>query len=170
MFEGGGVRGIAFVGAIEVMESRGYVWQRLAGTSAGSIVAALLACNYSSSEIKKLMESLDYNQLLGRTGVNNLPVLNKAVPLQAHDQRHVDKHSEERSVFIPTESVTTTKFDLTEKDKQVLLTSGRAAAEQFLKKWNFEAYKRKFREKGLETPVNYYLDMEHQEQEQTIYH
>ncbi|MGV2794479.1 phospholipase, partial [Clostridium perfringens] len=51
VFEGGGVKGIAFVGGIEVMESKGYVWKRLAGTSAGSIVAALLACDYRSSEI-----------------------------------------------------------------------------------------------------------------------
>lgn len=32
VFEGGGVKGIAFVGAIEVMESRGYTWNKLAGT------------------------------------------------------------------------------------------------------------------------------------------
>ncbi|WP_404926752.1 patatin-like phospholipase family protein [Paenibacillus polymyxa] len=73
VFEGGGVKGIAFVGAIEVMEAKGYTWKKLLGTSAGAIVAALLACGYNSAEIRKLMSSLDYMKLLGRTGMNSLP-------------------------------------------------------------------------------------------------
>lgn len=36
VFEGGGVKGIAFVGAIEVMEARGYTWNKIAGTSSWS--------------------------------------------------------------------------------------------------------------------------------------
>lgn len=90
--------------------------------------------------------------------------------LQAHHQRHVDKHSEERSVFIPTESVTTTKFDLTEEDKQTLLTSGRIAAERILEKWDFEEYKRKFREKKAKEPAHDYFILEEREQELTVYH
>jgi len=43
VFEGGGVKGIAFVGALQVMEQNGYTWEKLAGTSAGSIVAALVS-------------------------------------------------------------------------------------------------------------------------------
>lgn len=81
VFEGGGVKGIAFVGAIEVMESRGYTWNKLAGTSAGATIAALLACGYNSAEIRELMSSLDYMKLLGRTRMNSLPILNKTLPL-----------------------------------------------------------------------------------------
>lgn len=81
VFEGGGVKGIAFVGAIEVMEARGYTWNKLAGTSAGAIVATLLACGFNSAEIRELMNSLDYMKLLGRTRMNSLPILNKTLPL-----------------------------------------------------------------------------------------
>ena len=33
---------------------KGYEWERVAGTSAGSIIAALLAAGYSCSELKRL--------------------------------------------------------------------------------------------------------------------
>ncbi|MNW41841.1 hypothetical protein D3C74_189950 [compost metagenome] len=90
--------------------------------------------------------------------------------LQAHDQRHVDEHSEERTIFIPTESVTSTKFDLTEQDKKVLYKSGRAAAQEFLKKWDFNDYKLKFRER-TETPYKYYERISEQNiEDTTLYH
>lgn len=43
VLEGGGVKGIALVGAISVLEERGYEFQRVAGTSAGTIVGSLVA-------------------------------------------------------------------------------------------------------------------------------
>jgi len=43
VFEGGGVKGIGLVGAVAVAEEKGYHWVNVAGTSAGAIVAALLA-------------------------------------------------------------------------------------------------------------------------------
>ena len=51
VFEGGGVKGIGLVGAVAVAEERGYQWVNVAGTSAGAIVAALLAAGYSAAEI-----------------------------------------------------------------------------------------------------------------------
>ncbi len=62
VFEGGGVKGIGLVGAAAVIEERGYQWSNLAGTSAGAIVAALLAAGYTSSELKNIMMQLDYNK------------------------------------------------------------------------------------------------------------
>ena len=43
VLEGGGVKGIALAGAIAVLEERGYKFHKVAGTSAGSIVGALVA-------------------------------------------------------------------------------------------------------------------------------
>lgn len=53
VFEGGGVKGIGLVGAIAVAEEYGYRFVNVAGSSAGAIVAALLAAGYSAAEIKK---------------------------------------------------------------------------------------------------------------------
>lgn len=52
VFEGGGAKGLAFVGALQAIEKRGYEPRRLVGTSAGSIVALLVAAGYSVSECK----------------------------------------------------------------------------------------------------------------------
>ncbi len=42
VFEGGGVKGLGLVGALDIAEKEGYTdWQRVAGTSAGAIVASL---------------------------------------------------------------------------------------------------------------------------------
>ncbi|AWX55765.1 phospholipase [Brevibacillus brevis] len=75
VFEGGGVKGIAFIGALRVMEENGYTWERLAGTSAGSIVAALLGAGYSSHELKPIFEELDYLHFLKRSGLGRLPLI-----------------------------------------------------------------------------------------------
>ncbi len=62
VFEGGGVKGIGLVGAIYEVERAGYVFENLAGTSAGAIAASLLAVGYNAEEIKRELEQLDYNK------------------------------------------------------------------------------------------------------------
>ena len=51
VFEGGGAKGMVFVGALEVFEKLGHKHGRLLGTSAGAITATLLAAGYSPSEM-----------------------------------------------------------------------------------------------------------------------
>jgi NTE family protein len=51
VFEGGGAKGMAFVGAMQEFEDRGYTYDRLLGTSAGAITAALLGAEYTSAEM-----------------------------------------------------------------------------------------------------------------------
>jgi NTE family protein len=64
VFSGGGIKGFALVGAYEEIEKRGFRFVRLAGTSAGSIVAALIAAGYTSKEIYQLLDELDLTKLL----------------------------------------------------------------------------------------------------------
>ncbi len=51
---GGGVRGAAHIGAIKALEENGIKVDAVAGTSAGSIVAALYGMGYSAEEMIKL--------------------------------------------------------------------------------------------------------------------
>ncbi len=51
VFEGGGAKGSAFVGALRALESRGHETRRLVGTSAGAITATLLAAGYTPDEM-----------------------------------------------------------------------------------------------------------------------
>ncbi len=65
VFEGGGVRGIGHVGAVCRMEQAGWQFADTAGSSAGAIVAALLAAGYTGKELKKELETLDYMRFKG---------------------------------------------------------------------------------------------------------
>jgi predicted acylesterase/phospholipase RssA len=51
VFEGGGAKGMAFVGAMSEFEARGHTYDRLLGTSAGAITAAFLAAEYTVPEM-----------------------------------------------------------------------------------------------------------------------
>src|ERR1051326_5691086 len=51
VFEGGGAKGTAFVGALDALSAAGHKHRRLIGTSAGVITAALLGAGYLSGEL-----------------------------------------------------------------------------------------------------------------------
>ncbi|MCA9951528.1 MAG: patatin-like phospholipase family protein [Anaerolineales bacterium] len=51
VFEGGGAKGIVFVGAMEVFAAHNHTFDRLIGTSAGAITATLLAAGYTPAEM-----------------------------------------------------------------------------------------------------------------------
>ncbi len=79
VFEGGGVKGIGLVGAVEYMEEAGLRLQNVVGTSAGAIVAALVAAGYSAAELRAIMESLDYRRFQDMSKLDRLPVLGPAL-------------------------------------------------------------------------------------------
>lgn len=64
VFSGGGIRGFTLVGAYEEIENRGFQFARVAGSSAGSIVAALIAAGYTSKEIYQLVDEFDLPKML----------------------------------------------------------------------------------------------------------
>lgn len=57
VMEGGGIKGIAYGGALKELESQGVMQHitRVAGTSAGAIQAALVAVGYSADEISDIV-------------------------------------------------------------------------------------------------------------------
>jgi NTE family protein len=74
VLEGGGVKGIALAGAISVLDERGYKFHKVAGTSAGSIVGALVAAGTPVKRLRDMMRAVDYSRfqdppLLGRLGL-----------------------------------------------------------------------------------------------------
>lgn len=62
VFEGGGVKGIALIGALKRLEEEeGVVFSRVAGTSAGAITASLVAAGYKVDELKTIVWDKDFN-------------------------------------------------------------------------------------------------------------
>ena len=66
VFEGGGARGIAYLGALEVLKRKSILLkiERIGGTSAGAINALLLGLNYSNKELKTLLMDLNFKIFL----------------------------------------------------------------------------------------------------------
>jgi NTE family protein len=65
VMEGGGIRGIAYGGALQELEQRGVLRdiRRVGGTSAGAIQAALLAVGYSAQEIIDVVNATPVQRL-----------------------------------------------------------------------------------------------------------
>jgi NTE family protein len=70
--------------------------------------------------------------------------------LEAHDQRHMDKGTEVRTIKIRTEKVNTTDFDLKPEDSDALYERGREGAKWFFECWHaigsFSGYVAKYRQ------------------------
>lgn len=64
VFSGGGVKAYAFLGALESIDDKHLEFERVAGTSAGAIVASLIAAKYRTEDIKNLVYELDLQQFL----------------------------------------------------------------------------------------------------------
>ena len=66
VFEGGGVKGIAYVGALEILEKEGILQnvERVAGTSAGAMMAVLVGLRYSVAEVKESLWNLDFKKFI----------------------------------------------------------------------------------------------------------
>jgi len=75
VLSGGGVLGIGHVGAVSVLEERDIRFERIAGTSAGSIVGALLAAGMSSTRLRELIRNVDYPRFLDADGLDRIPLL-----------------------------------------------------------------------------------------------
>lgn len=62
VFEGAGLRGIAYAGALEEFERSGQIAniEKVGGTSAGAITALCISLGFNSSELKKVIESTDF--------------------------------------------------------------------------------------------------------------
>src|SRR5690625_3966788 len=74
VFSGGGVKAYAFMGALQSIDQHNLVLQRVAGTSAGAIVAALIAAKYTTQEIEHLLGELDLKKFL------DAPKITKILP------------------------------------------------------------------------------------------
>ena len=79
VLEGGGVKGIGLVGAYCALNDAGYKPQRVAGTSAGAIVGALIAANMSVDRMEKVMREVDYGKFEDKGFLDHLGVVGKGL-------------------------------------------------------------------------------------------
>lgn len=80
-FESGGIKGLAYLGALKYLEERGIKIYQASGSSVGALFASLVIAGYSYKEIYNEIENVDIDTLLKRNnfinaikniGVNNI--------------------------------------------------------------------------------------------------
>lgn len=74
VFSGGGVKAFAFIGALQGLSDNNIEVERVAGTSAGAIVAAFVAAGYDADELNELFSELKLQRFL------DAPFLSRQIP------------------------------------------------------------------------------------------
>lgn len=84
VFEGGGIKGLSYVGALRYLESRGSRIENAAGTSIGAIIASLVVSGYRSDELERIIAGLDVDVMWPKSKKNKVSsavelIKNKAI-------------------------------------------------------------------------------------------
>ena len=115
VFEGGGVKGIAYVGALDVLIEKEILKdiERVGGTSAGAINAILVGLGFSQEETKDILWSLDFKKIMDDSWgvVRDVKRLIDTI-LNAQQNTHLHSDDWARTVYIDTLGVNTTDFNL----------------------------------------------------------
>lgn len=95
VFEGGGIKGVGLAGALEATEDLGYEFVNLVGTSAGAIVAALVAADYTASELRKILFEQDFTLFQDCRFPCSIPILGSVLGLGIHKGLYEGRYFEE---------------------------------------------------------------------------
>ena len=75
VFSGGGIKGLAFAGALQAAADAGYdEWDKVAGTSAGAITAMALAVGYDAAGLRAQLEAFDFARLADYGALGKLEI------------------------------------------------------------------------------------------------
>jgi NTE family protein len=93
VLEGGGVKGIGLLGAVLTLYDAGYRFERIAGTSAGAIVAALVAAYQQAGrdlhELEDVMRKVDYERFADGSLLERITGrLGEGIEMLLHDGAH----------------------------------------------------------------------------------
>lgn len=80
VLEGGGAKGLGLVGAVRRLMREGYAFPRVAGTSAGSLVAAFLAAGATEDVLADVMDRFEYRRVPDRAWPG-IPAVSEGISL-----------------------------------------------------------------------------------------
>lgn len=70
IFGGGGVKGIAYLGALYALEQNGFKINKVGGTSVGAIIASLIIMGYNSIELIQLLKEINLENYFKKYKIN----------------------------------------------------------------------------------------------------
>jgi NTE family protein len=99
VLEGGGVKGIGLAGAVTALAGAGYAFPRVAGSSAGAVVACLVAALQVAGEpverLADVVRTVDFRRLRDRGGLGRVPLVGRALALLVHDGLYEGRYLED---------------------------------------------------------------------------
>ena len=99
VLEGGGVKGLGLVGAVTELAAAGYAFPRVAGSSAGAVVACLVAALQRAGEpvarLEEVVRGVDLRRLRDVGGLGRLPLVGRALALLVHDGAYEGRYLED---------------------------------------------------------------------------
>ncbi len=97
--EGGGVKAIGLVGAVRALGDAGYCFPRVAGSSAGAVVGALVAALQHAGEpvsrLEDIVKTLDYRRFRDSSRLGRLPLVGGALSLLTSDALYEGRYLEQ---------------------------------------------------------------------------
>jgi len=116
VLSGGGARGAAHIGVIEVLEEMHIPIDCITGTSMGSIVGGLYASGMSTAEIKKALTTIDWKDAFN----DNIPREDRSFRRKSDDDLYLIKHKpgigDDGKIKLPTGFLQGQKIDLIFKE------------------------------------------------------
>lgn len=70
ILQGGGVKGLAYIGALRCLEEHGYKVKYISGSSIGAIIGSLIIAGYDSYDLEEIVNKLDYNIFLEKNNID----------------------------------------------------------------------------------------------------
>lgn len=74
VLSGGGIKGLAFIGAYEELATRYSKFGNIAGVSAGALVGALIGAGYTPKELMKIIFDFDFSEIMVTDSILNKQV------------------------------------------------------------------------------------------------
>lgn len=69
ILSGGGIKGIAYIGMLEVAQSKGFSFENIGGVSAGALVGSFCGAGYKPHELRTIMSEFDFSKI----NINDIP-------------------------------------------------------------------------------------------------
>lgn len=94
ILSGGGVKGIAFIGGLEMFALRGWQFCNIAGVSAGAIIGSILAAGYSPLELREILDSFVFEKMKIDDIPKRIPVVSNYMNYNSRLAGHFNERNE----------------------------------------------------------------------------
>lgn len=89
ILQGGGIKGLAYIGALKYLEQNNYKINYIAGSSIGAIIGVLIASGYTSYELELIINNININDLILKQNAKDI-IKNKCI----YNNKNLEKYIE----------------------------------------------------------------------------